>query len=284
MAIIPGPLVPGPESLGRRYGLLAAALGPLDLSEHGRGGGVRFEPTTCGDTRLYTIACEGGSVVADAKTADANDDVVEALPFVVYASIECGAVGYTGTEFENKVRRRLENGEQRGAERALWSGEDENGDPLGITSLADGSDLVSVNDPASLASVVAALEGFAYGSEGYGNTAFIHAPASLAALAAEAHLVERSGTRLVTPLGSVWVFGGGYDGSGDGGELPPAGGAYLYVTGQVTVYRSPDVFVYPADQTMDRTTNQRFLLAEREYAIGVECLVGRALFDPEGGS
>jgi hypothetical protein len=61
------------------------------------------------------------------------------------------------------------------------------------------------------------------------------------------------------------------------------GGAFLHITGQVQVWRSSSEFVYPADQTMNRTTNQRLLIAEREYAIGFDCFNGRAEFDPLGG-
>src|SRR5690606_39334186 len=63
----------------------------------------------------------------------------------------------------------------------------------------------------------------------------------------------------------------------------PDGGAYLHVTGQVQVWRAPEPFVYPANQTMNRATNQRLLIAEREYAISFDCMNGRALFDPLGG-
>ena len=107
---------------------------------------------------------------------------------------------------------------------------------------------------------------------------------SVAAYAAAEYLVIDDGPVKRTPYGSIWVFGGGYPGTGDGGAAPPVGGAWIFVTGQTTVWRSPDVFVYPTDQTMDRATNQRRLLAERSYAIGFECLLGRTVFDPLGSS
>ena len=114
MGIIPGQLIQGPEPLRRRYGLLTAASGPIDLpSPHGRGGGLRYIPVTCGVAHPYPIGCYDGLVEAPAegKPSDPENTEVEAPPFMVVASIECGVVGYTGSEFEAKVRRRLANGE-----------------------------------------------------------------------------------------------------------------------------------------------------------------------------
>lgn len=290
MGIIPGQLIQGPEPIRRRYGLLTAASGPLDLpSPHGQGGGVRYVPVTCGEAHPYPIGCYDGlvEVPAQGKPTDPENVQVEAPPFMVVASIECGAVGYTGAEFEEKVRRRLTNGEQGAAELALWTGLDPNGNGLDIPNLANTAEDVTVLDGGAtseiISEVVSALEDYAYNEQGYGNVAYIHAPVSVAAYAGEAGLIERDGNLKVTPYGSIWIFGGGYPGTGVAGAPPAVGGAFLHITGQVQVWRSPSEFVYPADQTMNRTTNQRLLIAEREYAIGFDCFNGRAEFDPLGG-
>lgn len=191
-------------------------------------------------------------------------------------------MGFTAAEFEARVRRRLDNGEQGAAELALWTGLDPDGNALGIPNLADTADDLTV-DSLDIRSVVAGLEDWAYRVQGYGHVAYIHAPVSVAAWAADAGLVIQDGPLKVTPYGSVWIFGGGYPGTGASGAPAPDGGAYLHVTGQVQVWRAPDPVVYPANQTMNRTTNQRLLIAEREYAISFDCMNGRALFDPLGG-
>ena len=283
--IIPGPLIAGPEPVGRRYGLLSAAAGPIDLPEHGRGGGVRYVPVTCGEATPYPVACADGLVAHDAKEGQPDNALVEALPFVVYASIECGALGYREEEFRQKVERRLANGEQGAVELALWTGAvTVGGTPLGIENLQDSAVDIPVADDGDFAEVVGALERYIYYTAGYGNVAYIHASVDMAAWAGDHHLIEKDGPLKKTPYGSIWIFGGGYPGTGAGGAAPPAGGSYLYVTGQVTTWRSADVFTYPVDQTMDRFTNQRLLLSEREYAIGFDCATGRALFNPNGGS
>lgn len=284
MGIIPGPLIAGPEPLGKRYGLLSAASGPIDMETHAKGGGYRYVPVTCGEAHTYAVDCSGGLVVHGEKDGDSENAEVDTGAFVVYASLLCGSVGYSAEEFRTKVERRLLNGEQGAAEYALWTGLAADATPLGIENLDDEGSAVSVAIDTDLASVVSALEAYAYFTQGYGNTAYIHAPVSVAAWAASNHLIVKDGPLLRTHFGSVWVFGGGYPGTGANGTAPPAGGAYLYVTGQTTVWRSSDIFTYPVDQTMDRETNQHFLVSEREYAIGFDCFAGRALFDPAGGS
>lgn len=286
MALIPGRLVTAPEPLRRRYGLFTAASGPVDLpSPHGQGGGVRYVPVTCGQAHPYPINCYDGlvEVPEEGKPRDPDNTLVEARPFMVVASIECGSVGYTSAEDEARVRRRLEAGEQGGAEFAFWTGLDRNGNDLDIVSLAGSAEDITVADELDIIEVVAALEDYAYRAQDYGYAAFLHAPVSVTAHAAESNLIVQDGPLMRTPYGSVWVFGGGYPGSGQGATEPPDGGTFIHVTGQVTVWRAESEHVFPVDQTMDRSTNQRLLVAEREYAIGYDCLNGRAAYDPLGG-
>lgn len=284
MALIPGPLINGPEPVGKRRGLLSAASGPIDMETHARGGGYRYVPVTCGEAHTYAVDCSAGQVLHPEKEGDPDNALVDTGAFVVYASIECGAIGYSEREFRDKVERRLSNGEQGAAEYALWTGLSGDGGSLGIPNLADDSTDISVAGDEDFAAVVGALEDWAYRQQGYGNVAYIHAPVRLAAWAAANYLIEKDGNQLKTPFGSIWVFGGGYPGTGAAGAEPPAGGTYLHITGQTTVWRSADIFTYPVNQTLDRTNNQRFLLSEREYAIGFDCIAGRALFNPLGGS
>lgn len=286
MGLHPGELIAGPEPIRRRYGLFTAASGPIDLPlPHGRGGGVRFIPVTCGEAHPYPIGCYGGlvEVPEDGKPVDPSDMEFQTGVFSVVASEECGSLGYTAQEFEAKVRRRLDNGEQGAAELALWTGLDPEGNTLDIPHLDETTDTISV-DSLDIRSVVAGLEDWAYRAQGYGHVAYIHAPVAVAAWAADAGLVIQDGPLKITPYGSVWIFGGGYPGTGLDGAAPPEGGLNLHVTGQVQVWRSPEPFVYPVNQTMNRTTNQRLLLAEREYSISFDCMNGRALFEPLGGA
>lgn len=268
MTMIPGLIVPPPEPLRRRYGLFDAAAGPIDLPTHGEGGGVRFVPVTCGEAYAYGVNCYTGEVVAPEKPLDTDNAEVSPGVFVVLATLECGATGYTTEEYRGKVLRRLEATEQAAVERTLWSGLDFEGNALGILNLDTEAIAVPTNyDPGLITDVVGALERYAYTDNGYGGVAYIHAPIEVAAFAAEAGLVLPEGpNRKVTPLGSVWSFG-----------AYPAG--EVIVTGQTAFWRAPEIQVY---DSFDRITNQVVLVAERAYSVAFECFAGRAEFDPLG--
>jgi hypothetical protein len=265
MALIPGLVVPAPEPLRTRYGLFTAASGPLDLPAHGEGGGVRYVPDTCGSAHAYGVTCYDGDNPAPSKPHDPDNAEVETGVFVVLSTLNCGAPGYTMEEYRTKVRRRLEGTEQAAVETALWAGLDLEGNSLGILTL-DGQavNVDSGYDPGLITDVVGALERYAYTEQQYGYTAYIHAPVEVAAFAAEAGMVLPDGNRKVTPMGSVWVFGAYGSGS-------------VIITGQTTVWRAPEIQVYNA---LDQATNEVLLVAERAYAVGFDCLAGRAEFDP----
>lgn len=265
MAIIPAPVVPAPEPLRRRYGLFDAASGPIDLPNHGEGGGVRFVPNSCGTAYAYGVTCYGGEVAAPEKPLDGDNAEVETGVFVALSTLLCGAVGYTTAEYQAKVRRRLEMAEQAAVERAFYSGLDLEGNSLGILSLSgDSEPVVGEQDPALITDVLGALERYAYTVQGYGGTAYIHAPVEVAAFAAEAGLILPDGNRKVTPMGSVWAFG-----------AYPAGS--VFVTGQTAVWRAPEIQVY---NSFDRETNEVVLVAERAYSVAFECFAGEAEFNP----
>jgi len=269
VAIIPGMTVPPPEALRRRYGLFDAASGPLDLSPHGEGGGIRYTPLTCGAAYPYGVTCYQGEVAAPAKPLDQDTAEVDSGVFVVLSTINCGAVGYTRAEYSAQVRRRLEGSEQAAAEMALWTGLDLAGNSLGTLSLdGEASSIPADYDPDLITDVVGALERYAYTTQGYGSVAYIHAPVEVAAFAAEAGLVVADGNRKVTPLGSVWAFG-----------AYPSG--EIIVTGQTTVWRSAEVQVI---DSFDTASNELLLVAERAYAVTFDCFAGRAEFNPLGAS
>jgi hypothetical protein len=267
--LIPAPSVPAPEALRRRYGLFDAASGPIDLPPHGEGGGVRYVPFTCGEAYAYGVTCYDAEDPAPAKPLDGDNAEVETGVFAVLSVLNCGAVGYTSEELTTKVRRRLEGSEQAAVEAALWSGEDFQGNLLGILNLdGEAEDIGGGYDPGLITDVVGALEKYAYTTNGYGSVAYIHAPIEVAAFAAEAGLIipESPGPngRKLTPMGSVWVFG-----------AYPSG--EVIITGQTTVWRAPEVQVY---QSFENATNEMLLVAERAYSVAFDCLAGRAEFDP----
>lgn len=270
-AIIPAAQVAPPAPGPIRYGLFAAANGPLDLPIHGRSGGLQWEQDVCGTAALYTADCPPSDQAA--KTAVESDDYMTAAPFVVYALNNCAPVGRTPEEHRRRAIARLLTGEQSAVELALW-----NGGGVGATpalTLAGATAVVSAQT--GFAARIAALEEAFYDAYGYQGTIHINSRAYGAASAA--HMVKGPGdgqlfpnpAQLLTPLGSRWSFGAGYDITGPANAAPAAGSVFAFMTPNVTVYRSSEVNAPDPAQTFNRTTNQMYALAEREYVVGYGC-------------
>jgi hypothetical protein len=268
VVILPPQYVQAPEPRGIRYGLLAAANGPLDLpAPHGLAGGVVYEPVSCGPAHIWPNIChplevrlnEGFAATNSGteKVFDGQDPWITAESFVVYATLQCGTAGHTYEQLAAKVLRRIANGEQVQAETALAS------------TLSAGATPI-LNPGLSMADAVGELEEWLYGSAGadYGNIGYLHCSPRLAAYAAESRLVERNGPILQTRLGTVWIFGGGYPDDGT-----------LYISGQATVWRAADIFVSPQVGALDKATNQYRLVAEREYAVAYDCVAASTTFN-----
>jgi hypothetical protein len=260
MVITPPMVVPAPEPRGLRYGLFTAANGPINLPTHALAGGITYEPVSCGFARSYDVECpDNYRGNAGQKTFDSDDDFIERETFIAYATIQCGTAGKTDAEIETRVRRRLANGEQTIAESGM------------AAILAAGA--TPLTPPGtSIVDTVGELEQWLYGNNptdgNYGNVGYLHASPRIAAYAANEDLIVQDGPLLRTRLGTIWVFGGGYPDDG-----------MIYVSGQVTVWWSPDMLVPSVSALIDRQTNQRYAIAEREYAVSYDCVAASAQFN-----
>lgn len=239
---------PGPR--GPRYGLYAAASGPVDLPPHGIAGGLVYEPVTCGSSDVVHVACSGSE---RGMTYDENDDLVTATPFVVRATLQCGMAGKTPAQIDAKVRNRLMNGEQGSVEREVGS------------ILASSAVSLSVLDT-SLNDVVAELETYLYYTMEYGNVGCLHMPIRMASYASD-DLIVKDGSVYRTKLGTVVSFG----------AYPDDG--TVYITGQVALWRSAEIITTPMDRASDRLANQYKVMAERDFAAGYDCIAASAVFD-----
>jgi len=242
--------------------------------------GVQYQIQTCAKVSGWAETCPPEA--PEDKTFDLRFPTVVGTPFVAYLGIDCPLVGYSLDEFETAVRNGFLANENRLVEEAFWSGRFGNSPSLAGT-VADPSDCVNLTpgDPegtysggtaTTIVGGIAALED--YLGANYGGVGIIHAPRGVAPFAARDMQVERSGSRLTTTLGTRWAFGGGYTiNTGPDGVVAPAGEAWLYATGAVTIYRS-DVWVNPNElrAAFDTRTNQVEILAERKYVITRECV------------
>lgn len=262
MVIAPPVVVPAPEPRGLRYGLLQAANGPLDLPTHGLAGGIVYESVSCGFARSYATLCHTDERTGE-KEFDPDETPITRESFVVYASLACGSAGKTSADLETKVRRRLANGEQAQAEAGM------------ATILATGATPL-IPPGLTLADTIGELEQWLYGSDAlpapadaqYGNVGYLHASPRIAAHAMDADLIVPDGPLLRTRMGTIWVFGGGYPDDGT-----------IYISGNVTVWRAPDVFVSPPRQLLNQTTNQYHLIAEREYVVSYDCVAASVIYN-----
>lgn len=302
---LPVALQPRPEPM--RYGLFRVAP-PQALSEaalvdsgitdpnfrdHAFGSGFYYDPIGCGRSRLYPVECPDEEPPPE-KEFDDNSPEIPVLPFVVYSTLVCGmpsAVRY----YTDKNIERLHATEQEAVEDALWTGAAGNGPWLADPAGPYGApvDVGAGGSFADIVDAVSALEQYAYGTARYGFHATLHAQTAVHAYAAADHLIETAqhgfsaawgvsanDTALRTPLGTKWVFGGGYPGTGPAGAAPDPGQTYIWITGLVSVWRD-DVWLpgEPLRTQFDRSLNELRLIAERRYLATFDCFSAYALVD-----
>jgi hypothetical protein len=265
--------VPAPGNL--RYGLFSVARGPLELPDRVRVTGASYDSDGCGQPRGWPADC-APSPTPDPKTIDPNIGEQELLPFVVYASLVCGTAGYTRDYLESKVRRKLLAVEQSAVEQALWSGVI-NGVTLGNkptfqdnNAIGTGNDPVVLTAAATPRAAISALE--QYATDNYGYEPVIHVETRVVAHLAAAGLIREGGQPYRTHAGTL-LSCGDYPGTSNVGAAAAAGHAWMAITGQVTLWRDPEIFVPDLAQVMARTTNQMNALAERVWAATYDCFV-----------
>lgn len=254
-------LIDSPPPPPAPRGLFDACVGPAPFPvAPAMGNGVEWVEESCGDGYLYPLTYPAPS---GTKTFDPIGDTVNADPFAVYASQLYPPVGYTLPEIEARVLRRLALTEQRVVERRLWQGGG------GVTGLFRAPTVTTLSAASCPAVAMAALEQALADAGVVGG--LLHARVTMASQFAAGHLLERGGGgRPVTPYGTTIVFGAGYDGTGPTGNAVSDTTEWVYATGRVHVYRD-DPWVPPLGEVLNRSTNQLYALAERIYAVGVEC-------------
>lgn len=273
-ATIPAvPVAKPTASLPLRYGLFQAAIGPLDLPVHGRNGGVHYETALCGEGFGYEVECIDATADKSAAWTENGLDTVTGLPFIVFATMQCGSVGFTFEEEQALTLERLKGVEQAVVEEVFSTSTFGQGPGLvtadGITTVTGAGDTV--------VDVLSELErarycGFTGNTVQYGPPGILHVAIPVFNHMKAEHLIEFDGTRWRTPIGTV-VSTGCYANNDPAGAAPADGVFWMYLTGQTTIWRTSDsqVQIAPVEGSLDRTTNQYMMLAEREYVVTYEC-------------
>lgn len=185
----------------------------------------------------------------------------DGMRFAVFGGVVCKT--FEGID-EALVRKSFENRESYGVEKAFLQ-----------TRLVDSAtlnwdapvDLTPAGGAVKPEVGLAILEGHA--ATKYAGRPTIHAPRSIGSLLVSRTAAKYDGTELVSGLGSKIAAGGGYDdpNSGPTGAAPAAGEKWMYATGEVVLQRGELLI----QSSLNTTTNETFVLAERTYMGAVDC-------------
>jgi hypothetical protein len=267
MAVMTDPvLLPAdPNPNQQRYGLFNAANGPLELPVHARVGGLQYTTPLCSIPGGYEVHCIDSLAT---KTFTDGISTITGNPFLVLATTDCGTIGFSEAEWQQMIVEKLKAGEQAVVEQ-IFSGGTFGVAPSLSNNTPNATALTAVT---SVAAAIGSLEGWLY--HRYGPTGILHIPISDAARVLTQDYVTNVGGVWRTKTGTAVSFGD-YANLGPAGAAPAAGHSFWYITGQMSIWRTPDaeIFVSPYQYSIDKTTNQLRMYAEREYVVAYDCLV-----------
>lgn len=255
---------PGPGFDVQPYGLFKVANGPLELPPLAITGGLEFETPYCGLPDGYAIACVPGS---KAGSFTGGWDLVTGDPFTVLEGSACGFGGWDQAASDARTRElvlsKLYAGEQRRVEDVFSRG------TFGQARSLAGGGATALAASANIVEAFGLLESnFA---TTYGLPGIIHVPLVAAAVTKASHLVEQGRDGIWYTVPGNRVSFGNYAGLAPGGGAPAADHTNIYITAPVNIWSSPEPFVSPWAESVNKTTNQIFRFAEREYVITYEC-------------
>lgn len=205
------------------------------------------------------------------KTFTDSWQMVGGPAWTLYAEDGCKIIGETQAA-ANRATGRLEAGEQEAIERVA----------MALVIAPGAVDLTTIAAGHAIKQALGLLE--AYAAANYGGMATLHVPRSMAPYLANIAYVYRDGPVLRTPLDTSIALGGGYTGqiSPDVPSVAPAAGKFwVYITGQ-PVLRQTAINIpapTPARGGANLARNQLTVVAERTYALTVDCLRAGILID-----
>jgi hypothetical protein len=264
--------VTGPMRTPNRFGLFSVV--PIeDITDpHAMFGGVQWEPLTCARPRVLSNSCDCPPL----KGFEPPPAIQDATPITVMGSWSCSLVGYTVEEAARRARQHLELGEQHAVERALWTGEGENGPRLAHPDTANLGEVRCVTD------LLSVLE--AYANTHQVGQSVLHAPRAVLPYLADRNVLVQvaGGARLETVYGLPIAAGEGYTGANTGpdGTPAPAGSWWVYMTGAMKIWRGEIVTPPDPEAGFSRCNNEMVALAERQFLVGWDCFTAGVLFTP----
>lgn len=270
MGVVTGPVyVPWPNALVPRPGLFQVATGPLDLPNHARIGGLQYETGTCAFPNCYTVNCQSSHT---SKALTNTKSTIVGNPFIVYSSLLCSPVGMDETRNREFLYQQLVASEQSVVENVFSLGSCEQS-----PSLSGGAGVVDLTPtpgtPVDPVKAVSLLENWLYAR--YGLPGVLHVPAALAAYFDFLWLGDKDNRNLWHTRMGTSISYGNYAGKSTTGTGPTAGESFIYITGQVAIFRTgdDDLFVTSIPDTLNRPVNSFTSVMEREYVVTYDCFV-----------
>lgn len=261
-------LVRRPGALAAPYGLFAVtrAMGTLidQMPEIAGQGGINYWTGVCELPTGYEVNC------IDALTDKGIGEpttIVTGDPFVVLTQLSCGSVGLDQPMLTQLMNERRIAGEQAIVEQIFSEGLFGANPSLANSTPAATLLAASTN----VVAAVALLEETLYST--YGPLGVIHAPYAAAPYLMQAMAIWRDNAGIWRTSAGTPVSIGNYSGLSPAGAAPAAGTTYLYITGQPSIWRTPEseIFTPSLRDVLDRSTNQINAQSEREYIVTYEC-------------
>lgn len=237
---------------------LGGLLGVASIVESGDRvmNGVIFQSFLCGKAGIAPGLCDPASgVTTDDEKVFTGGEIVEGVPFPVYAGVICDLLG---GDYEAQARARLAGGEERAVGRAFFEVVFSGGYPGGDQFAG----AIATED--ELLAAIGELE--QYAGENYAGLPVLHMNRAMAARALKWDLISNDsidGT-LHTKQGTPVANSPGY----------PDG--IIFITGGVHLWRT-SVAAYNVNDVMD---NQALSLAERVYTVATDCILAWAGVEP----
>ena len=257
-------------SVAPAAGGLYAVANVIDGDVHVGVSGVSYLSENCGvASSLDDPACLTAEERAEKTFGEI--EVVSGDPFAVYKGVTCTWMVDDDSEW---ARHGLELTEHIAVEEAMWAHVF-----TGATDITP-----APGTPLTVAQGIAVLEGYA--GANYGGVPVLHMDRQIASLGlAQQSLTFDLNYTITTKQGALVANGGGYLGMNDpSGDPPDAGEAWIYLTGAVTVVRTPVITtrVIPGtDSTTGQHVNVQSALAERMIAVTAECILAAVLVETE---
>ena len=257
-------LVPTAGLVVAPYGILSPATTTYNESDSFWTSGITYEAMDAGlvavNGTIYGKATASTVTVADSTAS--KERFKTYYPFDIRASVKVSTMGTNPADIEASAKMALDIVTQKAVETEFWSGgvaklltSDNDNRYLASTQSVDVTPTpgTAVKVRYGLALLEQAIAGSPIGAQGV-----IHATRDVAT----ALRLENDGTTLRTDLATPVVAGVGYSKLGPSGAVAPAGKAWMYATGPISVRLGATTIV---PEKLNQAVNTR--INEIEYFV-----------------